>query len=552
MIVRYPKMVPPGSQREQMVLNLDITPTILDLCGAKPLSGMDGRSWAALFTENDPEWRDSFFFDFYNEWGGALPPMQAVRTDRYKLIEYQEKPVKELYDLAADPHEKRNLYNHPEFSNVRREMETRLEESKKETGYTPRESSLLESCYVIPAAGGEEESLRQQLASGDFPSNTKRLVQPFDLSGMPLSPGDAYYLVVPVARRTEYDPYVTFEFFESGGFRQWGRTHIPMAAFCGGERIWMNKPYAQAETLAYEPIGKFNDKCNFPLMEKKSFAVFRGIVPQQKSDFQVEVQAPRNAVDWSSGAKTKESDMKKTISGLAALAVSSAVNAAVLFEDSFDARITPGETVGLNQKLDLRQSGTLVKQYGTVPYLQGEAYTDSWYTSVPTRHGSSYLQLARHAGRTGSVKVGLNHNFIEAGHLKLSVSVRPQNSDFAFVALGGHEPCDVKNPAGFWVGCYSDGTVRVMQGETQLVRLPVVMDQWKQYLIEAEIETDGSFNTQGESKITVRANGENVLSGHVIYGMNSNYISLGMYSEPRPGLEPVNSQFRKLKVESVE
>lgn len=306
MIVRYPKTVAPGMKREQMVLNIDIAPTILDLCGATPPEGMDGKSWAPLFAGNDPEWRDSFFFDFYNEWAGALPPMQAIRTDRYKLIEYQEKPVKELYDLIADPHEKRNLYNNPESAGVQQEMEARLEVLKKETGYAPREINLLESCYVIPATSVDEESLRQQLASGSVPPDAKRLAQPFDLAGLHLVAGDVFYLVVPVERRTDYDPYVTFEFFEAGGFRQWNKAHIPMAAFFGDERIWMNRPYAQASGLNYEPVGRFNDKCNFPLPEKKTFAVFRGIVPAQRPVFQVEVQAPRDAVSFPVAATKKE------------------------------------------------------------------------------------------------------------------------------------------------------------------------------------------------------------------------------------------------------
>jgi arylsulfatase A-like enzyme len=297
MVVRYPAMIPPGSVREQMVLNIDIAPTILDAAGAVPLAGMNGQSWCTLFAQENPVWRDDFFFSFFNEWETALPPMQAVRTERYKLIEYQEKDVKELYDLKNDPLEEHDLYNNPEWAEVQRDMERRLNNLEEETGFQSREVKLLESCYVIPAVA-DEKALQKLLAVGELPSAARQLKQPFDLSRLSLVAGDVFYLVVPVERLTQYDPYVTFEFFETGGSRQWSKKHIPVAAFCGEEQIWMNKPYAQSKGLAYEPIGRFNDKCNFPLKEKKTFAVFRGIVSGNMPAFQIEVQAPQGAIDF--------------------------------------------------------------------------------------------------------------------------------------------------------------------------------------------------------------------------------------------------------------
>ncbi|MCF7816382.1 MAG: sulfatase-like hydrolase/transferase [Kiritimatiellales bacterium] len=297
MIVRYPKVVSPGMKREQMVLNLDIAPTILDLCGVPAPDGMDGKSWAPLFAETNATWRDEFLFDFWNAWSDALPPMQAVRTDRYKLIDYLAKPVKELYDLKNDPLEQRDLYDHPEYAAVQQEMEARLEKLKHDTGFQPREVKLLQSCWVLgPVAAAEETALRKQLVGGDIPANARRLHQPFDLSPLKLSSGDVFYLVVAIDRLTGYDPYVTLEFFAAGGFRQWSKQHIPMAAFYGDEMIWMNKPYATAEGLAYAPIGKFNDPCNYPLMGEKNLAVFRCIVPQQLPKLQSEIIAPDGAI----------------------------------------------------------------------------------------------------------------------------------------------------------------------------------------------------------------------------------------------------------------
>lgn len=297
MIVRYPKVVSPGMKRDQMVLNLDITPTVLDLCGVPAPEGMDGKSWASLFAGTNAAWRDEFFFDYWSANPGALPPMQAVRTDRYKLIDYLAKPVKELYDLKNDPQEQRDLYDHPEYAAVQREMEARLEKLKSGIGFQPREIKLLQTCFVLgPVAAVEEAALRNQLAGGTIPESARRLVQPFDLSALKLLPGNVFYIAVPIDRLTDYDPHVTFEFFAAGGFLQWSKKHIPMAAFYGDEVVWMNKPYADAVKLDYAPIGKFNDLCNYPLTGKKNMAVFRCIVPQQMPKLQAEIVAPDGAV----------------------------------------------------------------------------------------------------------------------------------------------------------------------------------------------------------------------------------------------------------------
>ena len=297
MIVRYPALIPAESKREQMVLTLDIAPTILDAAGALPLAGMDGRSWAPLFADANATWRDEFLFDFWNAWSTALPPMQAVRTDRYKLIDYQAKPGKELYDLERDPLEQRDLYDHPEYATVQLEMEARLDKLKQETGFQPREVNLLQTCFVIgPVSASDESALRERLAGGEIPEGARQLNQPFDLSPLNLSSGDIFYLAVPVERLTDYDPYITFEFFAAGGFRKWEKQHIPMAAFLGDEMIWMNKPYAVAEGLSYAPIGRFNDACNYPLVEKMNRVVFRGIAPKQLPKLQAELIAPGGAI----------------------------------------------------------------------------------------------------------------------------------------------------------------------------------------------------------------------------------------------------------------
>lgn len=101
-----------GAVVDQMVLNIDLAPTILDLAGAPIPAAMQGRSWRALAEGREPKdpWRKSFFYEYYYENPYAIPTVFALRTDTAKLIVYPGHPDwEELFDLAADPRETRNL-----------------------------------------------------------------------------------------------------------------------------------------------------------------------------------------------------------------------------------------------------------------------------------------------------------------------------------------------------------------------------------------------------------------------------------------------------------
>ena len=58
-----------------------------------------------------------------------------MRTDRYKLIHfYYDVDVWELYDLYKDPSEMTNVYNIPEYAQVKEDMHKRLEEMRLKYG----------------------------------------------------------------------------------------------------------------------------------------------------------------------------------------------------------------------------------------------------------------------------------------------------------------------------------------------------------------------------------------------------------------------------------
>jgi arylsulfatase A-like enzyme len=109
-IVRYPRIFPKGGLVDDMVLNIDLAPTFLDLAGLPAHPGMNGASFKELACGRKPEgWRSSFL-SYYRKELGDTPTCHAIRTGTAKLIIYPNQPAwTEVYDLAKDPYELNNL-----------------------------------------------------------------------------------------------------------------------------------------------------------------------------------------------------------------------------------------------------------------------------------------------------------------------------------------------------------------------------------------------------------------------------------------------------------
>jgi N-acetylglucosamine-6-sulfatase len=125
-----------------MALNIDICPTILDLCGAPVPKNVAGRSLRPLLTgQNVRNWRDELFYE-YAERIWQSPALLAVRTGRYKYIEYLDPAsTNEFYDLAVDEHEMRNLIGDPQYRSQVADLQARLARLKRETAWTPPDLS---------------------------------------------------------------------------------------------------------------------------------------------------------------------------------------------------------------------------------------------------------------------------------------------------------------------------------------------------------------------------------------------------------------------------
>lgn len=178
MIVRMPGRVKAKTQTDAMVQYEDITPTLVDFAGGKPIPGLDGKSFLDVLSGKKSTHRDYAFGIHNNIPEGPPYPMRSVRDGRWKLIlnlepekEYRIKfmmnadsknptwaswqqkaqndthavalikrishhPPLEFYDTDKDPYELHNLAADPKYASAIKNLRTKLDAWMKQQGDT--------------------------------------------------------------------------------------------------------------------------------------------------------------------------------------------------------------------------------------------------------------------------------------------------------------------------------------------------------------------------------------------------------------------------------
>lgn len=113
LVIRDPRL-PAGRRgmtRDEYVLNIDVAPTIVAAAGQRVPAVMQGEDVAPLYLQaSPPQWRDGFFYEHPVVLGrDRIPASQAVVRADWKYVEWPDFDHRQLFDLAADPGELRNL-----------------------------------------------------------------------------------------------------------------------------------------------------------------------------------------------------------------------------------------------------------------------------------------------------------------------------------------------------------------------------------------------------------------------------------------------------------
>jgi arylsulfatase A-like enzyme len=150
-LVRYPKAHSAGKTTDELFLNIDIAPTLLDLAGIKKPQTMQGESFkTALIDPDKAAGRDAIYYRYWLHMSHhTIPAHYGIRTKTHKLAFFYGLPLDangampaatppywELYDLVNDPLEMNNLYPNKDSSVLKAQLKQQLSQFKQEIGDT--------------------------------------------------------------------------------------------------------------------------------------------------------------------------------------------------------------------------------------------------------------------------------------------------------------------------------------------------------------------------------------------------------------------------------
>lgn len=116
-LVRYPGRVPGGVRSAALQSLVDLAPSMLTAAGAPVPGAMQGVNQLDVWSGSQPAARDHLMIE--NRHQQTAIHLRTYVDDRYKLTLYRDRPWGEMFDLRDDPGEHRNLFDDPEFADLR-------------------------------------------------------------------------------------------------------------------------------------------------------------------------------------------------------------------------------------------------------------------------------------------------------------------------------------------------------------------------------------------------------------------------------------------------
>ncbi|MEH6569037.1 MAG: sulfatase-like hydrolase/transferase, partial [Halioglobus sp.] len=131
LVVRYPKLIAPGTVVEEHVLSLDMAPSVMEMTVNGTMQNIQGLSWAKLAAGKSIDWRDAWLYEYnYEIQFPYTPNVRGIRKGDWKYVAYPHgdggplRHMEELYNMANDPAESSNLAN--DVASVKKLAEMRL------------------------------------------------------------------------------------------------------------------------------------------------------------------------------------------------------------------------------------------------------------------------------------------------------------------------------------------------------------------------------------------------------------------------------------------
>ena len=124
LILSCPGSIKSGLRSEALVELVDLAPTLLNFADIPIPERMQGRSFLDICTgDADPGCHKEYVYaEYYNALTNHRDPtpyLTMVRDKKFKIVVYSGMELGELYDMENDPGEVTNLWNKPEYREIR-------------------------------------------------------------------------------------------------------------------------------------------------------------------------------------------------------------------------------------------------------------------------------------------------------------------------------------------------------------------------------------------------------------------------------------------------
>jgi len=156
LLISYPRRLAAGQVFTDIVTNVDWAQTVLDAAGVEHHPRMQGRSfWPDLLGSPTAPAAEGMYYRYWEHDDAfhKAPAHYGYRTQRHKIIYYYNDgmglrgcgyysypPEWELYDLELDPEELHNVYDDPDYADLREQLKAAMWREQARLGDAPHPS----------------------------------------------------------------------------------------------------------------------------------------------------------------------------------------------------------------------------------------------------------------------------------------------------------------------------------------------------------------------------------------------------------------------------
>ena len=207
-VVRWPKVIKPGTTSSQLIHYTDVLPTFMDIAGGNATDDMDGKSLLPLLKGEDIQINEYVYGVRTNQniLNSEIFPSRMIRDKRYKYIRnfnslevveqnltgksnidyfikrgakaFKNEPFEELYDLQNDPFEQHNLAQNPELNPIKESLRKAMLSWMKSQGDILNET--VGNMPIITPKGKEGFKLDQDTPTRNLPDSIKNTLKKDD------------------------------------------------------------------------------------------------------------------------------------------------------------------------------------------------------------------------------------------------------------------------------------------------------------------------------------------------------------------------------------